>query len=539
MHIVERLVFRTLLIIVVLPFLASCRNIHQSPFEDDLEMIDAALTIADEYVHAKEQKIRTIENMLNSRGVNSLQKYHIYGQLFEEYEAYQFDKAKEMLENQESIAESLGNVALRNDALLDKAMLFINAGLYLETYEVFGQLDTTSFDAVQMVEWYNVRQKFLSDYDEYVSSSSIKVPDVEKVEYYQDQILKNTPESDPVNQHIRVLRLISQKDYDKASKLNTSILAGMDSGSRDYAIRAYWQGFIADHQGNSYEAIHWWALSAVSDIKCAIKDNASLSTIAPKLIASQDTDRAFRYIRQSLDDAIFYNAKLRKVQVATALPMIEKAYSDNKALQDKEKKIYINLITAIAVLLLFFCVVAIRFYTKGRMTAREVEKKNAQLAAYYKSIEETEEHLKMTNLELVEANAAKEEYLGLFLSMCSGYLDKLKKAQGREQYDEELKKFYRTFDTSFLQLYPTFVEDFNSLLREDSRITLKDGETLNTELRIFALIKLGITQSSHIASLLRYSVNTIYNYRAQVKNAALSDRENFEELVRKIGSRRY
>ena len=539
MHIVERLVFRTLLIIVVLPFLASCRNIHQSPFEDDLEMIDAALTIADEYVHAKEQKIRTIENMLNSRGVNSLQKYHIYGQLFEEYEAYQFDKAKEMLENQESIAESLGNVALRNDALLDKALLFINAGLYLETHEVFVQLDTTSFDAVQMVEWYNVRQKFLSDYDEYVSSSSIKVPDVEKVEYYQDQILKNTPESDPVNQHIRVLRLISQKDYDKASKLNTSILAGMDSGSRDYAIRAYWQGFIADHQGNSYEAIHWWALSAVSDIKCAIMDNASLSTIAPKLIASQDTDRAFRYIRQSLDDAIFYNAKLRKVQVATALPMIEKAYSDNKALQDKEKKIYINLITAIAVLLLFFCVVAIRFYTKGRMTAREVEKKNAQLAAYYKSIEETEEHLKMTNLELVEANAAKEEYLGLFLSMCSGYLDKLKKAQGREQYDEELKKFYRTFDTSFLQLYPTFVEDFNSLLREDSRITLKDGETLNTELRIFALIKLGITQSSHIASLLRYSVNTIYNYRAQVKNAALSDRENFEELVRKIGSRRY
>ena len=538
MHIAERLVLRTLLIVAI-SFLTSCRITHHSPFEDDLEKIDAALNMADEYVHAKEQKIRTIENMLNSRGVNDLQKYHIYGQLFEEYEAYQFDKAKEMLENQEEIAECLGNLSLKNDALLDKAMLFINAGLYLETYEVFGQLDTTSFNAEQMVEWYNARQKFLSDYDEYVSSSGVKVPDIEKVAYYQDQILKNTPESDAVNQHIRVLRLISQKDYDKASKLNSSILAGMDTGSRDYAIRAYWQGSIADHQGNTYEAIHWWSLSAISDIKCAIKDNASLSTIAPKLLASQDTDRAFRYIRQSLDDAIFYNAKLRKVQIATALPMIEKAYSDNKALQDKEKKIYINWITAIALLLLFFCLVAVRFYTKGRMTAHEVEKKNAQLAAYYKSIEEAEEHLKTINLELVEANAAKEEYLGLFLSMCSGYLDKLKKAQGREQYEEELKKFYRTFDTSFLQLYPTFVEDFNSLLKEESRMTLKDGETLNTELRIFALIKLGITQSSHIASLLRYSVNTIYNYRAQVKNAALSDRENFEDSVRKIGSKRY
>ena len=138
-------------------------------------------------------------------------------------------------------------------------------------------------------------------------------------------------------------------------------------------------------------------------------------------------------------------------------------------------------------------------------------------------------------MELLEANAAKEEYLGLFLSMCSGYLDKLKKNISREQYDAELKNFYKTFDTSFLQLYPTFVEDFNALLKEESRVSVKEGEMLNTELRIFALIKLGITQSSHIASLLRYSVNTIYNYRAQIKNAAKSDRDNFEEQVRNIG----
>ena len=121
--------------------------------------------------------------------------------------------------------------------------------------------------------------------------------------------------------------------------------------------------------------------------------------------------------------------------------------------------------------------------------------------------------------------------------MCSGYLDKLKKTLPRDQYEAELKNFYKTFDTSFLQLYPTFVEDFNALLKDDQHVTLKDGEMLNTELRIFALIKLGITQSSHIASLLRYSVNTIYNYRAQVKNAVLVDRENFEEPVKKIGSR--
>ena len=537
MHFAE-IIIRRFLYVIVLFGAFSCTIVDNSPFGEDLERIDDALKMADEYDHAKDQKISTIENMLNSRGVNDLQKYHIYGQLFDEYEAYQFDKAKEMLERQETIADDLGNLSLRNDALLDKAMLFINAGLYLETYEVFGQLDTSSFDRNQMVEWYNVRQKFISDYDEYVSSSSVEVPDVKKVAYYQDQILKNTSESSSVNQHIRVLRLIDSKDYDKAAKLNMSILEGMDSGSREYAIRAYWQGAIEDQRGNAYDAIHWWSLSAVSDIRCAIKDNASLSTLAPRLIVLQDTDRAFRYIRQSLDDAVFYNAKLRKVQIATALPMIEKAYSDNKARQDKEKRRYINWITTIAILLLMICVVAIRFYYKGRLNAKEIENKNTQLAEYYKSIEAAENHLKMANLELVEANAAKEEYLGLFLSMCSGYLDKLKKTLPREQYESELKNFYRTFDTSFVQLYPTFVEDFNSLLQEESRMTLKDGETLNTELRIFALIKLGITQSSHIASLLRYSVNTIYNYRAQVTNAALSDRENFEASVRKIGSKR-
>lgn len=537
MHFAE-IIIRRFLYVIVLFGAFSCTIVDNSPFGEDLERIDDALKMADEYDHAKDQKISTIENMLNSRGVNDLQKYHIYGQLFDEYEAYQFDKAKEMLERQEAIADDLGNLSLRNDALLDKAMLFINAGLYLETHDIFDQLDTNSFDQQQMVAWYNARQKFISDYDEYVSSSSVEVPDVKKVAYYQDQILKNTPESSSVNQHIRVLRLIGSKDFDKASKLNTSILAGMDPSSRDYAIRAYWQGTIEEQRGNAYEAIHWWSLSAVSDIRCAIKDNASLSTLASRLIVLQDTDRAFRYIRQSLDDAIFYNAKLRKVQIATTLPMIEKAYSDNRALQDREKRRYINSITTIALLLLIICLVAIRFYSKGQMNAREIKKKNDQLAEYYNSIEAAENDLKMTNLELIEANAAKEEYLGLFLSMCSGYLDKLKKTLPRDQYESELKNFYRTFDTSFVQLYPTFVEEFNSLLNEDDRIVLKEGENLNTELRIFALIKLGITQSSHIASLLRYSVNTIYNYRAQVKNAALSDRENFEDSVRKIGSRR-
>ena len=234
---------------------------------------------------------------------------------------------------------------------------------------------------------------------------------------------------------------------------------------------------------------------------------------------------------------MFYNAKLRKVQIASTMPLIEKAYIDAKEQQAKERSHYLFVTMVIAFFLLLVAMVALNLHYTGKSKARTIETKNAQLAQSNASIAEAQETLRKTNLELVEANAAKEEYLGLYLSMCSGYLDKLKKTLPRDQYEAELKNFYKTFDTSFLQLYPSFVEDFNALLQEDCRVALKEGELLNTGLRIFALIKLGITQSSHIASLLRYSVNTIYNYRAQVKNSALSDRENFEETVKKIGSK--
>lgn len=516
---------------------ASCTRTQESPFEKDLQRIDEVISHAGDYMDMKEQKISTIENMLHSRGVTPLQQYHVYGELYDEYVAYQFDKAKSALDSQLSLADELGEVSLRYDAMIKKAHLLTTAGYYHEADALFGQIDTTSLDGSQMVDWYMARQKFLSDYNEYVSSAGFTVGDFDKIPYYQAQIVRSLPEGSYYSRHIEILSLIFEKRYREANELNLNLIESLDKGSRDYAVQTYWQGQICELQGNAYESIYWWTESAICDIKGAIKDNASLSTLSIRLINPQDADRAFKYIRFSLDDATFYNAKLRKVQLATSFPAIEKAYTDSKLSQERDRRIFIGLLGAVALLMAFFFMLALRMYVKDRTTAVDIRKKNEQLLLYTKSIEDVEDNLRKTNLELVEANAAKEEYLGLFLSMCSGYLDKLKKTLPRDQYEAELKNFYKTFDTSFLQLYPTFVEDFNGLLKEDERISLKEGEMLNTELRIFALIKLGITQSSHIASLLRYSVNTIYNYRAQVKNAVLEDRENFEEMVKKIGSK--
>ncbi len=530
--------FRIFPVAAVLALLfSSCSNRYSGPFEEDLNRLDDVISRADEYVQIKEQKISTIENMLHSRGVSPLQQYHIYGELYREYEAFQFDKAKDALDNQIRLAEEIGDRPLRDDAIIDKAYILTMAGYYHEAEIIFNQIDTLALNAEQMTEWYRARLKFLYDYNEYVSHAGFEVDDYDKIPYYDGQIIGSLPDDSYERKNVEVLALISESRFSEASELNMKLIGGLDRNSRNYAVQTYWQGRICDGQNDKAGAIHWWAESAICDIRAAIKDNASLSSVAMELNEFQDVDRAFRYIRFSFDDAAFYNAKLRKVQIATSFPMIEKAYTDSRLRQENERRRYIFYISSIAVLLAFFCILAFRMYLRDRKSSVAIKKKNEQLMQYNRSVEEAEDILRRTNFELREANAAKEEYIGLFLSMCSGYLDKLKKALTRDQYDAELKNFYKTFDTSFLQLYPTFVEDFNALLKEEGRITLKDGELLNTELRIFALIKLGITQSSHIASLLRYSVNTIYNYRAQVKNSVLADRENFEELVKKIGSK--
>ncbi len=520
-----------------LVMLSSCA-VEKTPLEEDLQRLDDALGMMDEYVRAKNQSIKVLEDVLATEEMSLLQQYHVYGQLYDEYEAFQFDKAKEVLEIQEKLADEMNDRSLKNSATIEKAYLFTVAGMFLEAETVFNQLDTTLLDHLQKMCWLNARQKFIHDYQDYVKTAGIMLPDAHLEKKYQDRILNETQRRSPLNAHIRVRRLIDEEKYEEAYGENQSIIESLNKDTRDYAVQTYWQGYICENLDREEETVKWWVESAICDIRCAIKDNASLSSIAIKLINPEDAERAFKYIRLSLNDAIFYNAKLRKVQIASTLPWIEKAYSDSKELQNKERNTYLLIASLSAVLLLLTSILLLRMYHNRKVASDELETKNMQLAAYADSIKNVEDDLRKSNLDLVEANAAKEEYLALFLSMCSGYLDKLRKTIQMEQYESELKNFYKIFDTSFLHLYPSFVEDFNALLKEDGRIVLKEGEMLNTELRVFALIRLGITQSSHIASLLRYSVNTIYNYRAQIKNAALSDRENFEDSVRKIGSRK-
>lgn len=540
-------------ILLLLAAFGAALSVRAQSLDELLLQLDATLSQADRYAAEKEVRIKTIENNIHSRGVSAEQRFQIYGQLYQEYLTYNFDQASAALDSQEEAAYELGNRALINEVLLSRAMLNATGGLYLEASQLLQQIDTTLFSPDQQLEYWNTQQRFWFDYRDYLGED----PDgrmASKIAYYRNAILSAAPENSVLYQGIAVRRAMDEQNWGQADFLCKNLLSKLDPASHDYANWAYYEARICEQLDRSEEMMSWFIHSAMADLKTATKDNASLCSLSQELFNTGQVDRAFRYIRASLDDALFYNARLRQWQIAAVFPHIQAGYENYRNEQVRRSRISLILVSLLTVATLLGAFMVLRAYRRQKRLTAQVEQMNRQIQEFSNSLQQVNASLTQANSDLSEANAAKEEYISLFLSLSSGYIDKMKKYQSgiRKQaiaghYDEiiaetsshalvddELKHFYQLFDQTFLKLYPKFVEQFNALLRPDARIATRSGE-LTTELRIFALIRLGITQSSQIASILRYSVNTIYNYRAQLKNAALEDREHFEEKLMHIG----
>lgn len=478
--------------------------------ESGLKDLDAALEMAPVINEAYQKRLNTIESLVGKPGQTDRQLFQTYCQLYDGYFSYQYDKTLEVAERLEELAKKIGDKSSVAEAQLRKARLYSTAGMYLEASTAMASIDTVGVSKDQMLKYYYLQQSFSYDFREYTGGDNVGEHLMDNVYRYRKLFIDNTAETEFYHRHLEMLTLLDRGLLAQADSLGASTLAMLDPSSHEFAIAAYFQGVIRRDLGDPDGEIGWFIRSAIADIRSSTMDNASLQSVAIDLLHNYgDVERAFRYTQISLDNAMFYNAKLRPLQIARQLPDIETAYRQLQEKHEARNNALLHIILLMVAVLLAICVLLLYYHRR----------------------------LRGVNRELVDANAAKEEYLALFLSMSSRYLDKLKRHLTMDQMDEELKNFYNSFDNAFLQIYPDFVEQFNCLLKPEARVELKKDELLNTELRIFALIRMGITQSSHIASLLRYSVNTIYNYRAQVKSAALNGKENFEDQVRTLGNK--
>lgn len=527
----------------------------------ELQTLDNALVDANTYIEQHLAKIEHLNELLQMRNISAEYKYEIYNQLYQEYEVFQFNKALEMLNKRYDIAVEMKDKSKQIDTELDKAQLYAISGLFTEVDNIFSsKIDTLALTPSQQAKYYFIQQRYYRNLEwktGYARSEQERQDFSQKWQYYCNKLMETDHPSSELHQYVSMLYYMSINAWHKAEEINEMLIAHCAQDSHSYAEYAYYRAAIYESWGKTNNALLWYIRSAIADVKSATKDTASIRVLSEKLLP-QDINRAFHYINVALENVIFYNAQLRHEDITAILPLIEKEYMLAQKQQQIETKKLLTIISFLAVALAIICSVVIYMYYKSVIARREIAIINKQIKQYNDSLSEINQRLKTANTDLAEANEVKEEYIGLFLTMCSSYIDKLKTYQRNikrkltaEKYSEiltevsstdyidtELKSFYEMFDKAFLQLYPNFVVEFNDLLKPDKRIILGKDERLNTELRIFALIRLGITESSRIAALLRYSANTIYNYRARVKNCALDNREEFEEKVKTIGARK-
>ena len=463
----------------------------------------------------------------------------------DEFFAYNFDSTQYYLKEALSLAERIRDRDRINEASIRLGHLYAKSGNYMEAYSrLFTQVDTSTLSEPLRVEYLMTLYDFSRDLAG--NSGMVERPQIEDRDVYRQQLYPLIPKDSKYWRELRLDELSSAGRLDEADSLARVMIASVSPEEHTYAIYAYEMSVLAEQKGDYNERMGWLVKSAECDLLNDIKDYASLAMIS-QLLPETEVDRSFHYLRICQEDAIFYNAKLRPWQISQFFMGIEDAYSGRQARVHRGSvisSILLAALTFILLLLAWFLVKRSQMLTRAQ---RALKEGNAQLAAANDSLAEL-------NRELSKADSVKERYIVDFLRKFSanvtlyqtednrarnllkqGKADQLLRELSLSSRSEKgLKEFYRIFDSTFLAICPDFVERFNELLREDARFSPKPG-SLNTELRIFALIRLGVDDSREIADLLHYSQSTIYNYKVAVKNAALGDRDRFEAQVKQIG----
>jgi len=318
----------------------------------------------------------------------------------------------------------------------------------------------------------------------------------------------------------RITQANDRRDYLSSLAYTDSALTMLTPRQHDYAIFAFERAVTYRDMGDIQTFYQWLIRSAITDAQCGITDNGSSWMIAMEAYNVGDLDRAYRYINYSVSNANIFHASTRYQQIAPLALIISRAY------EEQQRRFNIGLWTTVIALIIVIMGIIVAIFI--------AHKRNQELHALNRQ-------LRMLNSQLKESNMVKEQYICRYLEVYSDMIDRMGRMARKTEKNpdaflrREMLAFYRDFDQTFLSLYPTFINDFNALLRPEARIFPKQGDILTTELRIFALVRLGIDASAKIAQLLHYAPNTIYNYRAQIRNAALIGKDEFERHVRLIG----
>ena len=507
--------------------------------------LDGYISASNMYVARKLDQMDALGKLARSTR-DPLRRYELEMNIAREFFAFSFDSTQLYLKHCQELAQDvLDDQNLYNEASVQLGHLYAKAGSYLEASQLlYGGIDTTTFSPSLMAEYVWDLYDFSKDLAG--NSGMVEKLSIPRDSAFRPRLYQLLPKDSDRWRSVLRDDFMEQGRLASADSVNRLLLATVKPEDRDYAIFAYFQSEIENLRNNQSERMAWLIRSAECDIVNAVKDYASLTMVAQNILPV-DVDRSFRYLRMAQEDAVLYNAKLRPWQISRFLMEVEDAYAVR---QDRQSKTSVFSSILLAVLVLVLSLITYFLVVRSRKLSRmqkALADSNVQLAA-------ANEELSVLNRQISKADKVKDAYIMDFLQGLSEQVALIRSQDNRfrnllkqgksdqlfrelaisERSEKALEDFYRKFDETFLALYPDFVDQFNALLQEDARLVPPPGR-LTTELRIFALIRLGVDDSKKIATMLDYSVSTIYNYKVSVKNAALGDRDKFEERVKMIG----
>ena len=500
------------------------------------------------FIQQKEQRINRIKCLLKGSGLTLEQKYKINFQLCNEYKKFVVDSAIHYVDQNLEIARKLNNRDLKNQSSLQLSLLYSMCGRYRDAELILEKIKTSELSKDLLSVYYETYSRFWEYYSITANSRYGKQRAV-----YQDSLLSLLDQTS-FDYKLSRAYYYGGRDSIKAKTVLQELLDTEEVGTPHYAMITHAYASFCWHQKKMDERKKYLMMSAIADIRNATRETASFQALALIQYEEKNLSDAFKFTQSAIDDVVSSGIHFRAMEIYKFYSIINTAYQTEEA-RSKSNLITFLISTSIILFLLVLLVICIYIQMRKILKIkRALVQSNEKLLRLNEKLNTMNNQLNEQNNQLSETNNIKEHYIAEFFDVCFSYISKMEKYQNvlykyaiNKYYDELIKKLkssalideelnalYARFDRVFLNLYPTFVSDFNALLKEEERIVLKTDTLLNRELRIYALLRLGISDSGKIANFLRCSTSTVYNYRTKMRNKSAVDRDEFENEIMKI-----
>lgn len=511
--------------------------------------LDSLIECQDDMIAAKEARIKLITDGMKGLNLTPEQQFGINNRLYDEYLAFKFDSALYYIVRNVESQRMVDNVDLTAASLIRMSHILAVTGLFDKAMDMLDSINPKQLNAERQVEYYNQRGELFLYRSEMAALTPFFKEYTDSAQYYRQLIMQIAPKSSFEYIFNYATYLCENGDADKAINILETCLPTLTQGDRRYSIVTSTLAYFYTKKQNTQMQEHYLLLSAISDIRGAILENNSLRELSIILMQRGEHKKAYTYLQQASQDAQEYGSRLRSTQVARSAPLITKAYDIERAQTQQRTNRLLVIISVIAFLLIVTIAYTLSLIKKRRIANEKISHMNDELSRQ-------NEEIRSMNSQMKESNLIKDEYIGRFLELSSNLifrgeerskkLNRLARDHKLEELYADLKSqkfindgirlFHTNFDTAFLNIYPSFIGEVNKLMAADSQFEKPEGgDKLTTELRVLALLRLGITDNQKIADILRSSITTIYTYRSRLKSRAVN-KDSFDEDVKKIAT---